>query len=245
MKAVILAAGRGTRLEPLTTDKPKCLVPVGGIALIDRMIQRLGEVGIDDVCVVGGHKFDVLEAHLAASDHTLAKNAYVVMNEKYAEWGNFNSLLVAQDFVWDNNFIKLDGDVLLGPGILPALLKADGPAVLTIDRKPDLGKEEMKAAVDADGRIVEVNKTMHPENAFGESIGVERIDNALLPTLFTELRAMIDEGETDDYYERAYQRLMQQGNAFNYVDVTDMLWCEIDDAADLERANSLIDSADA
>jgi choline kinase len=240
MRAVILAAGRGTRLEPITNDMPKCLVPVGGVALLDRMLERLTAVDIDDIVIVAGHCADALSAHLAASADPAAQRAQVVINDRYAEWGNFYSLLVAQDMLWDEDFIKIDGDVLVDDKVLPTLIAARGPAVLTIDSSVELGDEEMKARADERGHIVELSKQLDPALAIGESIGVERIDAEVVPTIFAELRSMIDDDETDEYYERAYARLMQQGVDFGYADVAECVWCEIDDAADLAHANRLV-----
>lgn len=240
MKAVILAAGLGSRLEPLTHQIPKCMVPVAGVPLIDRMIARIAEAGISDLIVVTGYLGHVLEAHLAASERDLARRAQVVFNERYAEWGNFYSLLVARDAIGASDFIKLDGDVVLDGAILPRLLRAPGPAVLAVDCRDDLTAEDMKARVDGSGRIVELNKRMDPAAALGESIGVERIDAALAPALFDELSSMIAGGRTDEYYEYAYEGLMQRGVEFCYADITDALWCEVDNQADLQRAHSII-----
>jgi choline kinase len=239
MKGVILAAGRGSRLAPLTDDLPKCLVPVDGIPLLDRMLARLAEAGVDEAVVVTGYLSEVLERHLATTSAPLARAARVVVNERWHDWGNFHSLLVARDAIGGHDFIKLDADVLLDAGILPALRAAEGPGVLAIDRSVALGDEEMKARVDDAGRIVELNKRIAPAAALGESIGVERIDAALAPRVFAELEAMIDRGETHDYYERAYERLMEQGERFGWADISGAVWFEIDDADDLARAHEI------
>ncbi|HTM21953.1 MAG TPA: LysR substrate-binding domain-containing protein, partial [Kofleriaceae bacterium] len=100
--------------------------------------------------------------------------------------------------------------------------------------------DELEAMVAAGDRAVALNKRMAPADAVGESIGIERIDAAMAPHLWAELRAMIAAGETDEYYERAYERLMDKGHGFGWADVSHCLWFEIDDAADLERANALV-----
>ncbi|HUH01077.1 MAG TPA: phosphocholine cytidylyltransferase family protein [Kofleriaceae bacterium] len=241
MRAVILAAGRGTRLEPLTLDLPKCLVHVGGVALIDRMIARLGEAGIDSVVVVSGHAHDALERHLRASAHPLAKDAAIVFNERYAEWGNFYSLLVAQDHLRDQDYVRLDGDVLLGPGVMSRVIAARAPLALAIDTTVALGDEEMKARIDGQGRVFELNKRIAPVSAQGEFIGVDRVSATMAPAVFAALRRMIDQGETNEYYERAYERLMEQGVEVGVADVSGCVWCEIDDAADLERATRIVE----
>jgi choline kinase len=202
------------------------------------MLAGIDAAGIEEVIVVAGHQGRRLEEHLASSDRELAQKAQVVHNDRYAEWGNFYSLLVAQDQLWDDDFIKLDGDVLFDDELLPILLAADGHAVLCLDRKVELGSEEMKARLD-ENLVVELNKRIDPAAAAGESIGIERINSALVPTLFAELRSMIDDGETGEYYERAYERLMEQGIDFGYADISQCVWYEIDDAEDLERANQL------
>lgn len=239
MKAVILAAGMGTRLEPVTKDIPKCMVPVGGVPLIDRMIERIAAAGIDELVVVTGHLHEVLETHLQESTIELARKAVLVYNERYHDWGNFYSLLVAEEAIGGDSFVKLDGDVLLDADVLPRLLAAPGPGVLTLDCGQQLAEEEMKARLEGD-RIVALNKRMDPATALGESIGVERIDAELAPTVFAELRVMIERGETDEYYERAYERLMEREMRFGYADITGCTWTEVDDAADLARANELV-----
>jgi choline kinase len=241
MRAVILAAGRGTRLEPLTLNLPKCLVPVGGVALIDRMIARLDEAGIDGVVVVSGHAHEALENHLRASAHPLARGAEIVFNDHFAEWGNFYSLLVAQDHVREEDYVRLDGDVLLGPDVMPRVVASHLPLALAIDASGTLGDEEMKARVDGRGRVCELNKRMAPSAALGEFIGVDRVSASMAPAVFAELRRMIDDGETDEYYERAYERLMEQGVDVGVSDVSGCVWCEIDDAADLERATRIVE----
>lgn len=238
MRAVILAAGLGSRLEPLTLERPKCMVEVAGVAIVDRMIARIAEAGIEDVVVVTGHLHEVLERHLASSAHPVARRAVTVWNERYAEWGNFYSLLVARDAIGGDSFIKLDGDVVMDGGVLPALLAAPGPAVLAVDRKPGLGDEEMKVRVEH-GRAVELSKRIPPEAALGESIGIERIDAELAPAVFDALAKLIDLGETHEYYERAYELLMRDGAAFGFADITACTWTEVDNRDDLAEAERL------
>ncbi len=242
MKAIILAAGMGTRLESVSGGIPKCMVEVGGRPLIDRMIERIGQAGIEDLIVVTGYKHEVLEAHVRGIDHPLAKDAVFVFNDRFADMGNFYSLLVAKEAVGDSPFIKLDGDVLMDTKILPKLLAAQGPAALAVDCRDGMGEEEMKVRVDANGSILELNKRMDPSVALGEFIGVDRVDAELSETVFAKLRELIEFGETDEYYERAYERLIQSGTRYTVADITGCQWTEVDDAADLEIANKMLES---
>lgn len=240
MKAIILAAGMGTRLESVSGGIPKCMVKVGRIPLIDRMIERIGETEIEEVIVVTGHRADELRAHIASIDHALAKSAVFVHNDRYADMGNFYSLLVAEEAVDGTSFVKLDGDVLMDKDILPRLIATKGAAALAVDCRTGMGEEEMKVRVDADGRMTELNKRMDPGVAIGEYIGVDRVDAELCEAVFNKLREMIELGETNEYYERAYERLMQSGTRFAVADVTGCQWTEIDDDNDLKTAEKML-----
>jgi choline kinase len=242
MKAIILAAGMGTRLATVTGGMPTCLVKVGDVPLLDRLIERIGEAGIEEVIIVTGHRAEELRAHVAGVDHPLAKTATFVHNERYADMGNFYSLLVAEEAVGGTSFVKIDGDVLMDGQILPRVLAAPGPAVLAVDRREGMGAEEMKVRLDAAGHVVELNKRMDPTLAAGEYIGVDRVDAELTATVFGMLRQLIALGETDEYYERAYERLMQSGTRYQAADISGCQWTEIDDDDDLLRAEQLVAS---
>ena len=239
MKAVILAAGLGTRMGESAAGIPKCLVTVAGRAIIDHMIGRIASAGIESVVVVSGHHSDVLSAHLAASTLSLARSAHVVFNERYADYGNFYTLLVARDAINGESFIKFDADVIFDENVLPTLLAAPGTATLALDTGATLAEEEMKARTDNTGAVVELSKRIPAASARGESIGIERIHASMGPQLFAELEAMVQDGETHEYYERAYERLMRKGVHFDYADVRDCIWAELDDATDLATAEKL------
>ena len=240
MKAIILAAGMGKRLEAVSGGVPKCMVPVGGRPLIDRLLERTAEAGITEVIIVTGYCAEALRDHVANIDQPLAKNAVFVHNDRFSDMGNFYSLLVAEEAVAGSPFVKLDGDLLMDETVLPKVLASAGPGVLAVDCRDGMAEEEMKVRVDADGKILELNKRMDPKLALGEYIGVDRVDAELCKPVFDMLRELIEIGETDEYYERAYERLIQNGAAYQVADVTGCQWTEIDDAADLENANRMV-----
>jgi choline kinase len=235
VKAVILAAGMGTRLAPLTADRPKPLVEVAGRSLLLRLIDQLERVGIrdKDLVVVSGYRQDALHKALAGT------GAVIVHNEHYSDWNNFWSLYVARDAVGDDGFLQIDGDLLVDDGVLPRVLGAQGPGVLALRVDPSCDEESMKAAVDGAGLVTRLNKQLAPRDALGESIGIARVDAGLAGKVFDELKQLADEGLTGEYYEKAYERLLQRGEAqFRVVDVSDCLGIEIDDTSDLARAEA-------
>jgi choline kinase len=238
VKAVILAAGRGTRLAPLTDDRPKPLVPVRGRPLLLRTLDRLADVGIrgGDVVIVTGYREDVLARVVAEGGFTPT----LVSNPHFHDWQNFYSLLVARAAVGDDAFLELDGDVLFDGRLLPRVLAAPGPGVLAVDVRPDLDAETMKVAV-ADGVVAAVAKGLPPEGSFGEYIGVSRFDPPLAGEVFAELARIEREGLTGEYYEHALHRLARRGRGpLRTVDVSDCSALEIDDAHDLARAEAML-----
>lgn len=240
MKAVILAAGMGSRLAPLTNDRPKVLVEVLGRPILFRQLDHLRAAGfaMTDVVIVGGYRIDTLRAALAANGFG---DCTVVMNDMYEPWNNFWSLAVAEDAVGDDGLLQFDGDVILDERMLPKLLAAPGEAVLAVDCRPELDDETMKAQVDGDGAVIGLSKQLAPAACIGEYIGISRLSAAAARLVFAELRALRDEGKTGEYYEYAYARLFGRGALrFGIVDVHDCTVIEIDNVEDLARAEALV-----
>jgi choline kinase len=237
VKAVILAAGRGTRLAPLTDDRPKPLVPVKGRPLLLRTLERLADAGIRgrDVIIVTGYREDVLAQVVAGGGFTPT----LVSNPHFHDWQNFYSLAVARAAVGDDGFLEVDGDVLFDGRLLPRVLSAPGPGVLAVDVRPDLEAETMKVTIEG-GVITAVSKGLPPERSHGEYIGVSRFDPPLAREVFEELERLAREGLHGEYYEGALDRLARRGRGpLRPVDVSDCSAIEIDDAHDLARAEAL------
>jgi choline kinase len=239
MKAVILAAGVGSRLHPLTADRPKALVDVAGKPFLFRTLERLAAVGIRgaDVIVVGGYCLDVLRARLAEAGWG---DCTIVFNDKYEAWNNFWSLYVARDAVGGAPFLQLDGDVLFDEKLLPRVLAAKGAALLAVDVRQNLDAEAMKVQLDG-AEVRKLSKQLEPRACQGEAIGIARLGPGAAAEVFEHLLAMSREGKTNEYYEAAYQRAMDGGrHPFGIVDVHDCGVTEIDDVNDLRRAEAML-----
>ncbi len=241
MKAVILAAGVGSRLAPLTNDRPKALVPVLGVPILFRHLDSLAKAGIGpaDVIVVGGYKIDVLRRELAAAGHTAVT---VVENDRFEPWNNFWSLYVAEAAVAGHDFLQIDGDALLDDEILPRMIEASGEALLAVDCREDLDDETMKVQLrDDDTQVAAVSKKLDPADCVGEYIGVTKLTAAAAHQVFRELEVLRDLGLTHEYYEHAYHRLTGRDQVrFGIVDVHDCTVTEIDNVEDLARAEDML-----
>jgi choline kinase len=244
MKAVILAAGKGTRLLPLTRDLPKPMVDVAGRPLLLRTIDRLAAAGIGgaDVIVVTGYREEAIRARLVAEGLAACRT---VWNPRWDEWNNHYSLLVAREAVGGDDVLQMDGDVLFDGKVIPRLLDAPGPACLAVDVRDALDDETMKVEVDGAGCVRQIAKQLPPRTALGEYIGLCRLDAQLARQVFDEIARFPALGLTHEYYEHAYHRLVGRGaGPFRVVDVHDCVTTEIDDLADLDRATRLLAQAD-
>lgn len=238
MKAVILAAGMGSRLAPLTNDRPKPMVEVAGRPLLLRALDRLAAVGLRgaDVIVVTGYREDVLKARLAAEGYQVQ----LVTNPRYSDWNSFYSLLVAKDAVGGDAFLTLEGDVLFDGEVLPRLLAAKGAAQLAVELRPRCDAEAMKVQIDDNGQVSALAKELDPETSVGEFIGLARFDRDAGAAVFADLERFVAEGITHQYYDHAYHRLAERGAlAIDLVDISDRVSLEIDDLADLAHAEEL------
>jgi choline kinase len=240
MKAVILAAGMGSRLAPLTNDRPKPLVEVAGKPLLLRTMERLAEVGITgpDVIVVAGYRQDVLRARLAES----GRRPTIVFNDHHDDWNNWYSLYVAREAIGGDSFLQIDGDVLFDGAVIPRMLQGAGPAALAVDVRPELDAETMKVeAAGPQRRIRAISKKLDPAASIGEYIGVTRIDAQVAERVMDELATFEKLGLVGEYYEHAYHRLAGRGEVpFFAIDVGDCTTIEIDDVNDLARAEALV-----
>jgi choline kinase len=234
--AVILAAGVGSRLRPLTSDRPKALVPVGGKTILGRAVDALVGAGVSRLVVATGYREDALRAALAAAPLEVV----FCPNPRYDRTQNSVSLALCRDALEGDAFIRLDGDVVFDPVILSRLDSTAGQIVAAIDRARVLDDEAMKVRLDEGAaRILSFGKDIPLAESGGESIGIERISADAGPLLFDALERAGAAGETQLYYEDVYARLIADGLHAAVADVTGLRWCEIDAPEDLALAESL------
>lgn len=237
MKAVILLAGAGRRLHPLTLDRPKSLLPIGESTVLEHMLTKLVAAGVGPFVVVCGFMEETIRGYIG--DAFPGLDVTYLTNASYGTTNTAWSLLAARPEVGDEAFLKLDGDVIFEPAILTRLLaQAEGPSYVCTDRTA-VGEEVIKVVCDERGRVSEIGNGVAVADAIGESIGIERIGRGAAPALFRALAAMVAlEEHRQSYYEVAYDALVRQGVPFASVDVTGLRWVEMDDLADHDQAQA-------
>lgn len=237
MIGVILAAGMAKRLRPLTDTKPKCLLEVGGKTLLQRIVDAMADTGITEFVVVTGYRAEQIRDFLTQrySDFTI----YFLHNADYEHNNNIYSLWMSGQVARGQEFLLMDSDILCDPETVAVVARQETSA-LAVNRH-ELGEEEMKVVVDADMHITEISKTCRPENALGESVGIEKMLADYSEALFRELDQMIvHEGLIDIFYERAFERLIPKGYTFKVIDTTRFFSYELDTPEDFEQASRLL-----
>ena len=237
MIGVILAAGMAKRLRPLTDTKPKCLLEVGKRTLLERTVDAMRQAGIQEFLVVTGYRGEMIREFLTI--HYPLSTIHYLDNIDYEHNNNIYSLWMACQKVRGCDFLLMDSDILCDPAAVVRIAQEQTSA-LAVNRH-ELGEEEMKVVVDADSRITEISKTCRPEDAMGESVGIEKITADYSEALARELDQMIlQEGLIDIFYERAFERLIPQGHTFKVVDTTHYFSYELDTPEDFKKATALM-----
>ena len=224
------------RLRPLTDTKPKCLLEVAGRTLLARTVSAMQQSGVSEFVIVTGYRGDMIRDFLL--QQFAGVSFQFLDNVDYAHNNNICSLWMAGQVVRGRDFLLMDSDILCDPA---AVVRIAGESVsaLAVNRH-ELGDEEMKVVVDAEGCITEISKTCDPAAAMGESVGIEKIMADYSEALYRELDQMIlEEGLVDIFYERAFERLIPQGHTFRVVDTTDYFSYELDTPEDYYRAQEL------
>jgi choline kinase len=238
--AVILVAGIGSRLRPITDDRPKALVDLGGETILGRTVRLLASYGVQRVVLATGYREDAVRAAM----HGAPVPVEYCRNPEFDRTQNSVSLALCRAALGADAFFKLDGDVVFQRQVLDRLDESSAELAVAVDAGRMLDAEAMKVTVCA-RNIEAFGKGIELARSAGESIGIERVASGASPRLFDALDAAIAAGDTSLYYEDVYSRLIAVGQLkAEAVSVRDLPWTEVDDFADLERARAMVQAGD-
>ena len=242
MIGLVLAAGAGRRLHPLTADLPKTLLPVAGErTILDLALANLRAVGIERVVVVTGFAAHRVQERREQLERRHAVRLELLVNERAEEWNNAYSLWLARA-AFAQGAILINGDTVHPASVEADVLDAageDGGLVLALDDVKALGEEEMKVVVSPAGTVRRITKHTDPAAADGEYIGVTLIPAEAAEGLAEALEATWRR-DPSLYYEDGYQEYLDRGGTVRVAPIGDVPWVEVDDHADLARARELL-----
>lgn len=232
MKALILAAGLGTRLAPITNDRPKSLVTVNGVPILFKQIENLHENGITDITVISGYKAEVLESEV----HAKWPEIKIINSIDYANTNNMYSAYLGKDAVAGSDFLMMNADVFYDSSVIKALLAFESAnAIVT-----EIGQyiEESMKVIETDGRLVSISKQVPAEDAYGTTIDVYKFSNIGGAAFFEKCREYIeDKKELTQWSEVALNEILPE--VIFKACPLDGRWLEIDNLDDLVAAEKL------
>lgn len=228
-RAIILAAGRGSRLAEAAGGSAKCMIPVGGSTLIEHQLAVLHEARVKSITIVVGYAADEIMRHLGpAYDY--------VVNERFAETNSLYSLWLARRPV-EGSVTVMNSDVLAHPMIYHRVLAARGN-VLAFDSTSGREDEHMKVNFDGN-QLRAISKAMPVANSHGENLGILRFNKRGARSLFAEATRLIESGEHNAWAPAALNRVAKDV-PIHGIDVRGLPWTEIDFPEDLKRAESQV-----
>ncbi len=232
MKALILAAGFGSRLAPITDTLPKSLVPVNGKPILFKQIENLHENGITDITVISGYMAPVLERAV----HEKWPEIRVIESVDYATTNNMYSAYLGIGAMGMCEMLMMNADVFFDSSVITALLNHNSPRAIVTD-VGNYNEESMKV-VERDGALVQIAKTVTREDALGSSIDVYKFDELAAKAFFEKCKDYIEnKKELKKWSEVALNDVLSEVRFVACPLVG--RWFEIDNHDDLAAAEAL------
>lgn len=245
MKAIIIAAGMGSRLEHHTNERPKCMVEIGGRSILSFMLEAFADHGIDDIHIVRGY----------LADRLVVDGATYWENPDFRNNNILFSLFCAEPAM-DGAFVSTYSDIVYGEDVVGRLLASDADIALVVDRcwrdayegREDHPPEQAELTVVDGPRVLAVGKHVTPdEDPLGEFIGLAKFSArgaALLRETYRDVRARLGDDEpfqAAKMFRKAYltdlfEEMIQRGIEIEAVPI-DGGWREIDTVEDLARVS--------
>ncbi|MFH1196286.1 MAG: glycosyltransferase [bacterium] len=233
MKAIILNAGKGSRLAPFTDDNHKCLIDIGERKIIDFQLDALRQAGITDIVIVVGHLKEKIKEYVKKYSDL---NFVFIENDAYQTTNTAYSLLLAKKEMNDE-FIYLNGDVLFDPEMLMRLIHSKHKNALAVEKKK-CGEEEVKVTL-VKKRITAISKKVSVSKAYGEFVGIAKFSKDIFSDFKKALEeTIVKEKLLKEYFEYALDKITKKVT-LTAVDISDLKTIEVDFPADLEKARKL------
>ena len=179
MKALITAAGLGSRMGKLTLNNNKCALEVNGEPIIIRLVNSLNAIGINDIYVVVGYKSDQII-------NLLKNRVKYLYNNNFKTTGILDSIYKAEQMLSGQEFVVLTGDSIMHPDILKNIINGKGDVIVSIDKKK-CDDEDVKAIISKD-RFIEISKNIKVSKATGEFTGLVRINSKVSKLFFETIK---------------------------------------------------------
>ena len=250
MIGVILSAGMGTRLMPLTKEIPKTMLEINGMTLLERMIRNCIDAGINKFIVIVGYNMEKVTELCPQIAEKYDIEIKAIANEKYDITNTSVSTYLARKFIEENDlddFVLINGDNVVDPKIISNIVASNNTGMI-IDNFKELNEESFKLIIDdesfneertiANGKINSIGKGLDIPSSTGEFIGVSKVVSDDVAEFNRILESLIEE-DPQNYYDFAFKDLSII-KTIDFVLTNGLKWTEIDDHNDWEKAQILV-----
>ena len=208
MKAVILAAGQGTRIRSVHGEHPKCLIEVDETTILDHQLEALSMAGINEVAIVVGYEKEQIVGHLRSKALSYNQRIHFIENPAFAISNNIYSLWLAIDWLRGDSFIVLNADVIFDPEILNSAVQPYAPISMIVD--PLWRDETMKVIIEGK-RVTRMTKKISQEEFSGTYIGITVFSKWIQNRFLHKLNDLIAVGRVNEFFNIAVQELTDEG----------------------------------
>jgi len=237
MKAVILAAGQGTRIRSVHGEHPKCLIEVDETTILDHQLEALSMAGIHDVAIVVGYEKEQIIAHIRNKRLSYNQRIHFIENPAFAITNNIYSLWVAIDWLRGDSFIVLNADVIFDPGILNSAVQPYAPISMIVD---PLWRDETMKVIIEDDRVTRMSKKIAREEFSGTYIGITVFSKSIQDRFLRKLNDLVVAERVNEFFNLAVQEIADEGVHVGYTSTDGLAWAEIDDPLDLTFAQQSV-----
>lgn len=236
IKAIILAAGIGSRLRPLTNDLPPCLLKINAITILEHQIKNLEECNIKEAIIVTGYKSEKIKKFLKENLKDYNLKFKFVYNKYYSTTSNLFSLWLAREY-FEGGMVCLNSDIVFNVDILKTLLKSEEDICLAVDKK-ECVEEDMKVSVN--NGVRKIGKRLEPAEVYGEFIGLSKFSENGARKLSQLLSNIPSDMRKKAYFALVIQKLIDAGHKVHDVEIQRMFWADIDFVEDLMETRAQI-----
>lgn len=237
MKAIILAAGIGSRLFSITKYLPKPLIEIGGKSVLEHTLDRVTECGVDKIVLATGHLEEKIKEKIGESYNSVPVK--YITNTDYAKTNNIYSLWLAKEEI-DDDIVIINGDNMFNKNILKNLLEHECRSGACVDLSPEIRPDAMRVTIE-ENRLKAIGKEVHIDNTHGDAIGIYKFSKDDAKTFFKIIEKMVLAGDTLVFYLKAMDKIMDTVH-IHPVPLNNLSWFEIDDHNDLNNAPIILEN---
>jgi choline kinase len=230
MKAVILAAGQGTRIRSVHGEHPKCLIEVDNTTILDHQLDALSMAGVNDAAIVVGYEKEQIINHVMSRKLSNMQRIHFIENPAFAITNNIYSLWLALEWLRGDSFIVLNADVIFDAEILDIAVRSKLPISMIVD---PLWRDETMKVIIHGNRVMQMSKKILREHFSGTYIGITVFSKTIQPRFFDKMSSLISAGRVNEFFNVAVQELVDEGVHVGYTSTDGLAWAEIDDPTDL------------